>query len=161
MPGETAGFLGTAAPWWADATLVVEIAMGLALAAGVLLARRGRISAHRRCQSTVVVLNLILVALVMGQSFQEHVRPDLPEGLRYGYYAMASIHAGLGALALGLALYVVLAAGTPLLPAPLRLGRYKPWMRSAFALWWFALLLGVATHVIWYGPPLTPGVVSR
>jgi uncharacterized membrane protein YozB (DUF420 family) len=74
---------------------------------------------------------------------------------------MASIHAGLGAAALLLSLYIVLAAATPLLPARPRLGRYKPWMRSAFALWWLALLFGVATYVVWYGAPLTPGVVSR
>jgi len=51
MPGETAGFLGTDAPWRADATLVVEIAMGLALGAGAVLARRGWITAHKYCQS--------------------------------------------------------------------------------------------------------------
>jgi hypothetical protein len=60
MPGEMAGFLGTDAPWRADATLVVEIAMGLALGAGAFLARRGCITAHKYCQSAVVVLNLLV-----------------------------------------------------------------------------------------------------
>src|SRR5262245_19030919 len=104
MAGEMAGLLGTAAPWRADATLIVELAMGCALGSGVLPARRGRITAHKRCQSAFVVLNLILVALVMGPSFHKRVRPDLPAGLRYGYYTMASMHALLGAGALLLAL---------------------------------------------------------
>jgi plastocyanin len=49
-----------------------------------------------------------------------------------------------------LALYVVLAAGTNLLPQRWRFRRYKPWMRSTLALWWLALLLGAATYYVWY-----------
>jgi hypothetical protein len=41
-----AGFLGTAAPLSADITLVIEIAMGLALVLGMVLARRHRYRAH-------------------------------------------------------------------------------------------------------------------
>lgn len=40
------GFLGTAAPWAADLTLVLELAMGTGLLAGALLARAGRIRLH-------------------------------------------------------------------------------------------------------------------
>jgi len=65
--------------------LVVEMAMGLALGAGALLARLGRITAQKHCQSAVVVLNLMLVPLVMGRSSHETVRPGLPAGLRFPY----------------------------------------------------------------------------
>jgi uncharacterized membrane protein YozB (DUF420 family) len=143
------------APWRADATLVVEVAMGLALGAGAVLARRGQITAHKSCQSAVVLLNLLLVLLTMGPSFHASVRPDLPAGLRYPYHAVATVHAVLGSRALLLALYVVLAAGTPLLPVRYRLVRYKPWMRATLAFWWLALGLGVVTYVVWYAPPLT------
>lgn len=143
MPVEMAGFLGTGAPWRADAEVVVEIAMGLAWAPGLSWSAAGG-SPHKYCQSAVVVLNLMLVPLVMSRPFHESVRPDLPAGLRSPYYAVATAHAGLGPLALLLALSVALTAGTP---------RYRPWMRATLALWWLAL--GIATYVIWYGPPLT------
>jgi uncharacterized membrane protein YozB (DUF420 family) len=166
MTGEMAGFLGTGAPWRADAILVVEIAMGLALGGGAILARRGRIAAHKYCQSAVVLLNLALVTLAMARSFAESVSPDLPAGLRFPYHAVATAHAGLGAFALVLALYVALAAGTSLLPARLRLARYARWMRAALAVWWLALALGASTYVVWYGLPwyglpLTRRAVSR
>ena len=50
------GFLGTGAPLSADITLAIEIAMGLALVLGMVLARRQRYRAHAWCQSTVVAL---------------------------------------------------------------------------------------------------------
>ena len=51
-------------------------------------------------------------------------------------------------------LYILLAAGTRLLPERLRLIRYKLWMRSVLALWWMVLMLGFATYVRWYVPNL-------
>jgi uncharacterized membrane protein YozB (DUF420 family) len=109
----------------------------------------------------VVILNLILVVLTMAPSFDEHVRPDLPAGLRYPYYLLATIHGGLGLAALLLAVYVVLTAATSLVPVRLRFTRYRPWMRATLALWWLALTLGIATYVVWYGAPLTRPPVSR
>jgi uncharacterized membrane protein YozB (DUF420 family) len=47
-------------------------------------------------------------------------------------------------------LYVILAAGTNLLPKFLRLPNYRAWMRATLILWWVVLLLGVATYVRWY-----------
>jgi hypothetical protein len=49
MPSQ--GFLGTGAPLSADVTLVIEIAMGVALILGMLLARRQSYRAHHWCQS--------------------------------------------------------------------------------------------------------------
>ncbi len=57
----------------------------------------------------------------------------------------------LGTCAELLTLYILLAAGTRLLPQRFRLIRYKLWMRLALALWWLVLLLWVATYVRWYG----------
>jgi hypothetical protein len=49
-------------------------------------------------------------------------------------------------------LYVLLAVGTSLLPARLRIRNYKLWMRTVLALWWVVLVLGVATYARWYVP---------
>ncbi|HEY7140745.1 MAG TPA: hypothetical protein VIE44_11635 [Methylomirabilota bacterium] len=157
MSGEMAGFLGAGAPWRADVILVVEVGMGVALGAGALLARRGRITVHACCQSAVVVLNLILVSLVMGPPSPSAFDPTFPPGCGTATYMMASVHAGLGVLAL----YVILAAATLLLPARFRPRRYSPWMRSTLAFSWLALLFGVATYLVWYGAPLTPPALSR
>jgi hypothetical protein len=43
----TKGFLGTGAPFGADLNLVVQLIMGLALIAGVLLAKQKRYTASR------------------------------------------------------------------------------------------------------------------
>jgi hypothetical protein len=48
-------------------------------------------------------------------------------------------------------LYILLAAGTSLLPAKIRITKYKRWMRSVLVLWW-AVPLGMATYTRWYLP---------
>lgn len=144
------GFLGTQAPLRADVTLVAEIAMGLTLVFGMFLARRRHYRAHAWCQSAVVTLNLIVIALVMAPSFRSQVAPKIPARLARPYYAMATAHAAVGCATELLALYIVVAAGTKILPERLRLVRYKLWMRIALAAWWLTLLLGVITYVRWY-----------
>ena len=63
------GFLGTAAPWTADVTLLLELALGVGLLAGALLARSGRHRVHAACQSIIVLLNLMVIVLTMLPSF--------------------------------------------------------------------------------------------
>ncbi len=139
-----------AAPLAADCVLLTELAMGLALVAGAALARRRRYRAHAWCQSAVVLLNLPVVVFFMARSFWRAVVPGLPAHLGRSYYWLATAHGVLGLSAELLGLYILLAAGTNLLPQRLRLARYKLWMRSALALWWLVLLLGLATYVRWY-----------
>ena len=144
------GFLGTGAPLSADITLAIEIAMGLMLVIGMVLARRQRYRAHAWCQSTVVVLNLIVIAQLMAPSFRSQVAPKIPARLARPYYAVATGHATMGCIAELLGVYIILAAGTGILPKRLRLSRYKPWMRTGLVIWWLALLLGLTTYVRWY-----------
>jgi uncharacterized membrane protein YozB (DUF420 family) len=125
--------------------------MGLALIAGGVLARRRRYRAHACCQSAVVLLNLPVIAWFMARSFWSGVAPGLFRHLGRSYYWLATAHGVLGICAELLALYILLAAGTNLLPQRFRLARYKPWMRSALGLWWLVLLLGIATYIRWYG----------
>jgi len=147
-------FLGTAAPWSSDATLVVELGMGVALLVGRTLARRGRYGAHAWCQSAVVLLNPAAILLAMVPSFRRSFAPPIPAGLRNSYYVLAAAHAGLGTLAELFALYILLVAGTNMLPKRLRFVRYRVWIRAALALWWTTLLVGLATYVRWYLIPV-------
>jgi uncharacterized membrane protein YozB (DUF420 family) len=144
------GFLGTAAPLRADLILLLEVAMGVALLIGALLARARRYRWHAWCQSVVVLLNLAVILLSMTPSFVEQVVPKIPAKLNRTFYALATAHAVLGSIAEIGGLYLVLAAGTKLLPQRFRLAEYKRWMRGVLALWWVVLLLGLATYIRWY-----------
>lgn len=150
------GFLGTAAPWSSDAILIVELGMGVALLVGRTLARRGRYRAHAWCQSVVVLLNPAAILLFMVPSFHRSFAPAKPADLCNSYYVLAAVHAALGILAELFALYILLVAGTKLLPKRLRFTRYKMWMRAALVLWWATLLLGLSTYVRWYVVPILP-----
>jgi uncharacterized membrane protein YozB (DUF420 family) len=61
------GFLGTGAPFAADLNLVLQLIMEAALIAGVLLAKKKCYKAHGICQTTVLLLNLVVIGLVMGR----------------------------------------------------------------------------------------------
>jgi len=123
--------------------------MGLALLAGMVLARRRRYRAHAWCQSTVVLLNLVAIALTMAPSFRRSFVPPVPAIFGDSYYAFAAVHAALGTAAELLGLYILAVAGTGFRGA-FGFTRYKPWMRAALTLWWLVLLLGVGTYVRWY-----------
>ncbi len=152
MPHE--GFLGTAARWSVDLTLLLELGMGVGLLFGALLARMRLFRLHALCQSAIVLLNLALIALTMVPSFRLQVGPGLPSKLGKSYYGIATAHAALGSVAELAGLYLLLAAGTNLFPEKLRLIRYKLWMRSVLVLWWFVLLLGITTYARWHLPRL-------
>lgn len=146
------GFLATQASLTADVVLLLEIAMGAALLAGAWLARAKRFQQHAWCQSTVVLLNLAIIGLTMAPSFRTQVLPRIPARLSRPYVALATAHATVGTITELAALYILLAAGTRLLPERLRMTRYKLWMRTVLALWWLVLLLGFATYARWYAP---------
>ncbi len=148
------GFLGTAANWVADLTLVLEIGMGVGLLIGALLARRRRYRLHAWCQSAIVLFNLALIMLAMVPAFRRQVAPKIPAKIGKSYYSVATAHAALGIVAESAGLYILLAAGTKFLPGRLRITRYKLWMRSVLVLWWLVLLLGLATYARWYAPHL-------
>jgi len=128
--------------------------MGIALLAGAVLARKKHFRLHAWCQSSVVLLNLGVIVIVMFPSFHAHVAPKIPQRLGKAFYALATLHGAMGFVTEFLALYILLAAGTKLLPAKLRITNYKLWMRSVLLLWWLVLLLGFATYARWYVPNL-------
>lgn len=147
-------FFETAAPRAADFVLVLEIAMGIGLLVGARLARKGRFRQHAWCQSVIVLLNLAVVAVMMIPSFRVHVLPRVPAKLGKAYYGLATTHAAFGTVTELAGLYILLSAGTTVLPERLRITKYKAWMRSALVLWWVVLLLGIATYARWYVPHL-------
>ena len=147
------GFLGTGAPFGADLNLVVQLTMGTALIAGAYLAKQRRYKAHGICQTTVLLLNLLMIGLVMWPSFQQQVRPARSKVLHKWYYEAAAIHAALGIAAELLGLYIVIVAGTNLLPRWLRFKRWKLWMRTELVLWAIVLVSGVGTYCAWYVAP--------
>jgi uncharacterized membrane protein YozB (DUF420 family) len=147
------GFLGTDATFEADVNLVVQLLMAGALVAGVALARRKRYRAHGICQTTVLLLNLLMIGLVMWPSFERQVNPRLPKLLHKGYYAAPMIHAALGITAELLGLYIVLVAGTDVLPAWLRFRNWKLWMRTELAVWFVVVISGLWTYYAWYIAP--------
>jgi uncharacterized membrane protein YozB (DUF420 family) len=147
-------FLETAAPRAANVVLILEIAMGMGLLLGARLARKKRFRQHAWCQSVIVLLNLAVVAAMMIPSFRVRVLPRIPARLGKAYYALATTHGAFGTVTELAGLYVLLSAGTSLLPEKLRITKYKVWMRTVLALWWIVLLLGIATYTRWYVPHL-------
>jgi len=145
----------TVAPLYANFILLLEIAMGVGLLIGAILARMRRFWAHAWCQSAIVLLNLAVIVLVMIPSFRVHVSPKIPLKLGKPYYALATAHAALGTITEIAGLYILLAAGTNLLPEKFRITKYKLWMRTVLVLWWVVLVLGVATYSRWYVPHLS------
>ena len=128
--------------------------MGVALLAGARLARKRRFRQHAWCQSTIVLLNLAVVVLMMIPSFRVHVLPRTPDKLGRAYYALPTTHAAIGTVTELLGLYILLSAGTSVLPEKFRITKYKAWMRTVLVLWWVVLLLGFATYARWYVPLL-------
>jgi len=128
--------------------------MGVGLLIGALLARMRGFRVHAWCQSAIVLLNLAVIVLVMIPSFRVHVSPKIPLKLGKPYYALATAHAALGTITEIAGLYILLAAGTNLLPEKFRITKYKLWMRTVLVLWWVVLVLGVATYSRWYVPHL-------
>ena len=147
------GFLGTGATLGADFNLVVQFVMGVALIVGSCLAKQKRYKSHGICQTTVLLLNLLMIGLVMLPSFQEQVKPALSKVLHKWYYEVAAIHGVLGIAAELLGLYIVVVAGTNVLPRWLRFTNWKWWMRTELALWAIVLLGGVGTYCAWYVAP--------
>jgi uncharacterized membrane protein YozB (DUF420 family) len=124
--------------------------MGVGLLIGAFFARRRYFRAHAWCQSVIVLLNLAVILFTMIPSFRDRVIPKIPLKLGKSYYALATAHATLGTMTEIAGLYILLSAGTSILPEKLQLTNYKVWMRTVVVLWWAVLALGVATYARWY-----------
>ena len=144
------GFLGTWASFSADLNLLIQIAMGLALLGGALLARAKRYKAHGICQAAVLILNIPMIALVMWPSLHMRVLPRVASHFWKRTYLIATVHGVLGAATELLGLYILVVAGTEILPKSWRFQHLKLWMRIELILWWIVLLSGFGTYYVWY-----------
>jgi len=141
------GFFG-AGPLIADANLILEVFLVAGITYGFLLARRGDIEAHQINQTTWVVLNIGLIALVMAGSMQD-VRIIRTEDLADWRIAVTWLHAALGTLTALTGLWIALQMNN-VLPRGLHVAAWKNLMRAAFAGYWATGLLGFLTYYFWY-----------
>ena len=141
------GFFG-AGPLIADANLILEIFLVAGITYGFLLARRGNIDAHQINQTTWVILNLGLIALVMAGSMED-VKIGKAAALADWRIRVTWLHAALGTLTALAGLWIVLQMNN-VLPRSLHVVAWKNLMRAAFAGYWLTALLGFATYYFWY-----------
>jgi uncharacterized membrane protein YozB (DUF420 family) len=132
---------------------VISLALSVVAAAlftvGWRLAVRKRFGAHRWIQTGAVILNAVLVFVWMIRAFALYLVPGLPAKLDQASYAVTTAHALVGAVGLVFGLYVV-ASASELLPAGLRFHEFKPFMRTAYALYMFATAVGIAVYLLVY-----------
>jgi hypothetical protein len=145
------GFPGTAAPLYADLVLLLEITLAAGLLIGALLARRKRYRPHALVSIRDRAFESRHYSLVDGSCFSrtcgaEHTRQTRQNILRTGIDARITRKHYRNRRYI----YILIAAGTKVLPERLRLTRYKVWMRGLLALWWMVLLLGLLTYARWY-----------
>jgi len=139
------GFLGRPSTFGADLNLLIQLALGLLLFGGFLLAKRSKYALHGACQATALVATLVMTAIWMWPAFHNNYGWSIFKlGNRVNTAAAAHVVSGTVALLVGI--YVVLVAGTPVVPKALRFANYKAWMRTLITVWWLALGLGVLTY---------------
>ena len=130
-------------------SLAVIVVAAVVFTIGVVLARQQRIEAHRWVQTTGVLLTAALGLTWMLSSLRHNVLPQLPGRLHESPYLWAAVHAATGIVAVAVGLYVA-SVGNRLLPARLSFTRFKPYMRSSYALYLLATLTGVVLYVAAY-----------
>lgn len=143
------GFLGTKAGLGADLTLLLMVVAAVLFTVGVVLVKRRNIEAHRRFQTTAVILNAVLVLFWMVRSFWLYVLPEIPGQLGHRVYAVETVHAIAGAVGMLLGVFIVLRT-SDLVPEKLRFADYKLFMRISYVLYMLATLGGIAVYLVAY-----------
>jgi uncharacterized membrane protein YozB (DUF420 family) len=143
------GFLGTRAPLHSDLSLLLILFTAVMFTTGWRLAVGKKFETHRRVQTSATILNTMVVLAVMIASFIIYILPGLPEKFFEGTYGVTTVHAVIGMLGLLLGVFVVLRANG-LVPKRLRFKNYKLFMRTSYALYMLATLVGVIVYVAVY-----------
>lgn len=139
------GFLGTQAHFLSDLTLILISTTAVLLTIGWQLARHRHFAAHRWVQTVTVAINAIVVLGGMVNSYAIHILPGIPARLLEDDYGITTVHAIVGMMGIFLGIFVVLRANG-LAPQALRFQNYKLFMRTAYALYMLATLLGVTVY---------------
>lgn len=143
------GFLGTAANWAADMTLLLMVLTALGLTVGVVMARRQKYEAHRWIQTTAVALNVVLVIWLMILPYRDFVAPGIPQALGQPFYLVTTLHAIVGFFAFVLGTFIVLRANG-LMIARLKFRNYKLFMRTSYILYLITIFLGLLVYYFWF-----------
>jgi uncharacterized membrane protein YozB (DUF420 family) len=122
--------------------------LGLVALIGAGLARAGRYRAHGICQSAAFALTVVLVLGWMLPTYRGLYAEDVARGIVNRVNVAVAVHALLGAAVVLCGLWVVLVAGTSLVPARLRFASYRAWMRTLLAAWWLTIALGIVSYVL-------------
>jgi uncharacterized membrane protein YozB (DUF420 family) len=144
------GYLPTPTVQLATIVLGTELAIAGLLLVGMLVVRLGHVRAHRAIQSSMVLLNIPIVLALMAPDYWNYVRPGLPGSLGQSFFLFPTLMLVAGAVAEVLGIYIILVAGTNLVPERFRFRRYKLWMRTELILWWAVVLAGIATYYTWW-----------
>src|ERR1700691_6582778 len=118
------------APAASDLVAVLEVGIAVLLLVGGLLVRRGHVRAHVIIQSSMVLVNIPIVLVWMVPQYLSYVLPALGSEIAEPSYLLPTIMLGAGAAAEVLGIYIMLVAGTNLVPERFRFRRYKLWMRT-------------------------------
>ena len=142
------GFLGTKANWAADMTLLMSMLVVVLLIVGTVMARRERFTAHRWFQTSAATINAILVFWLMVLPFRDFVAtPNSP--LPTNALWVTRVHALVGFTALVFGIFVAL-RGNGLMIKQLKFKNYKLFMRTSFALYMLASLIGIFVYITWF-----------
>lgn len=145
--GQAGGFIGPGS-LLGDLNLTLEVLLVLGLTGGMLLARRGRIEAHRINQTVWALVNVALVLAVMAPSLTNAKLASLAD-LSHWSAALPWLHAAIGLFTVLAALWLVLQMND-VLPASWHIAGWKRLMRITLAGYWAVALLGVAIYFQWY-----------
>jgi len=136
----------------ATINLVIELLILAGLYVGFYYARKKRFRPHHaNIQTTMVLLNLVLILSIMVPSFYSFV---ILGGTTTGIVGtLMIVHAILGAIAEGVALYLIAGERTQIIPKPYRVKNIKPVMRATLALWTIVVILGIGIYYFRYLAP--------
>ena len=128
----------------ADVNLVAQIVLLVGLWVGFVLARRKRFGNHANVQTTMVLANLVLIALVMATSLYDYVIAGETTTGRVAQWMI--VHGVVGALIELMGLYLILRMRTKLIPKRFRIKKIKRAMRATLAVWTALVVLGVGIY---------------
>ena len=143
------GIFGTKANLFSDLNLIAQIVLLSGLSLGMVLARRGHITAHQYNQTAWVSINIVLTIFIMVVAYYETILPGLPGVLSQAFGLVSTIHAALGLLAIACGVYLILRMNQRI-PKKWRIKNWKRMMRLTLALYLLVGVLGLGIYYVWF-----------
>lgn len=128
----------------ADINVVAQLLILAGLLAGFYLARRKRFRHHANVQTTMVLANLVLIAVVMATSLYDYVIVGETTTGRVARWMI--VHGIVGAVAELAGIYLILRMRTKVIPKRFRVRNIKLAMRTTLALWTALVVLGAGIY---------------